>query len=316
MSLKLYISCRIILGTLAILTAMVCTSSSFRIRGRVVGGQRAERGQFPYAVALLLELELWNGTRQKGACTGSILTANWILTAAHCAVFAEYKLIKMQYIAGQIQMKAEYVKEITEVIPHKEYRNVSGTPDDEPTQLGRFIENDICLAKTTEKMKFSKFVSPVCLFSGKVMSYDCLTVGFGSLSNPGEKEEVANRFLFYGPMIRFDLYPIADTITFVTVFTYPSSGDSGGPIMCGGQQTGVASMAGAVWHVAIAIYTNPTHYSSWIKKYVHEDLFNKTCQKKQISATVSSNDGVKARKPYNFIHFFVTMLFVIGQIYN
>ena len=48
---------------------------------RIVNGQEATPGQFPYQIALLSEF--LTGT---GLCGGSVLTNNYILTAAHCVV--------------------------------------------------------------------------------------------------------------------------------------------------------------------------------------------------------------------------------------
>uniref|UniRef100_A0A1L8DQN6 Putative trypsin-like serine protease n=1 Tax=Nyssomyia neivai TaxID=330878 RepID=A0A1L8DQN6_9DIPT len=47
--------------------------------GRIVGGQYADRHQFPYQVALFLHFA--DGT---GFCGGSLLSKNYVMTAAHC----------------------------------------------------------------------------------------------------------------------------------------------------------------------------------------------------------------------------------------
>uniref|UniRef100_A0A182IR01 Uncharacterized protein n=1 Tax=Anopheles atroparvus TaxID=41427 RepID=A0A182IR01_ANOAO len=52
-----------------------------RPSGRITNGQVATPGQFPYQIALLSQFGA--GT---GLCGGSVLTNNYILTAAHCVV--------------------------------------------------------------------------------------------------------------------------------------------------------------------------------------------------------------------------------------
>lgn len=47
-----------------------------RSTGRIVGGQTAQEGQFPYQVSLRA-----NGNH---FCGGSIVNEYWIVTAAHC----------------------------------------------------------------------------------------------------------------------------------------------------------------------------------------------------------------------------------------
>jgi secreted trypsin-like serine protease len=45
---------------------------------KIFGGGFAEQNQFPHQVALIF--------RQQLRCGGSILTADWVLTAAHCVI--------------------------------------------------------------------------------------------------------------------------------------------------------------------------------------------------------------------------------------
>jgi secreted trypsin-like serine protease len=44
---------------------------------RITGGTTASRGQFPWQVALIID-DTW-------FCGGSVISSEWVLTAAHCA---------------------------------------------------------------------------------------------------------------------------------------------------------------------------------------------------------------------------------------
>lgn len=52
---------------------------SFGPNGRIVGGSETARHQFPYQAGLLLHLEAGNGW-----CGGSLVSENYVMTAAHC----------------------------------------------------------------------------------------------------------------------------------------------------------------------------------------------------------------------------------------
>lgn len=59
----------------------------FYPQGRIVGGTAAREGQFPYQVSLR-----WGGAH---VCGGSIVSASYIVTAAHCLTLgtAEQKYV-------------------------------------------------------------------------------------------------------------------------------------------------------------------------------------------------------------------------------
>ncbi|CAH1966439.1 unnamed protein product [Acanthoscelides obtectus] len=63
--------------TLTICIAFLNLSSANKFGARIRGGDEAKIEDYPYQVALW-----YNG--QWGKCGGSIISPNWILTAAHC----------------------------------------------------------------------------------------------------------------------------------------------------------------------------------------------------------------------------------------
>jgi secreted trypsin-like serine protease len=44
---------------------------------RITGGNTAARGQFPWQIALIIDYAWF--------CGGSLISAQWVLTAAHCS---------------------------------------------------------------------------------------------------------------------------------------------------------------------------------------------------------------------------------------
>jgi len=53
---------------------------------RIIGGEPADFGEYPFMVALLFEPTAGNDF-QKQYCGGSLIASRWVLTAAHCADF-------------------------------------------------------------------------------------------------------------------------------------------------------------------------------------------------------------------------------------
>lgn len=47
---------------------------------KIIGGTTADVNQFPYQVSVQFQFQ----SQQKHICSGSILSAEWIITAAHC----------------------------------------------------------------------------------------------------------------------------------------------------------------------------------------------------------------------------------------
>lgn len=57
-----------------------CSSNAFKIKPRIIDGRRAGPGQFPYYA--YLDIKLSNGTN--AVCGASIISSEWLLSAAHC----------------------------------------------------------------------------------------------------------------------------------------------------------------------------------------------------------------------------------------
>lgn len=51
---------------------------------RIIGGQEAERGEWPWQVSLVKESYSYYGRRFSHSCGGTLIAPQWVLSAAHC----------------------------------------------------------------------------------------------------------------------------------------------------------------------------------------------------------------------------------------
>ena len=138
---------------------------------RIVNGEDAVLGQFPYQVLWAMESD---GDFYVN-CGGSIYNKSTIITAGHCCVhFDHYPLSKTKIIAGQIEVSGSYgqVIEIDSYLIHPDY--------DQENKDNNW--NDVCLLTLKTDLEYNDNVKCIKLNDRSLEpGTKCIVSGWGRL---------------------------------------------------------------------------------------------------------------------------------------
>ncbi|XP_065364129.1 serine protease SP24D-like [Calliphora vicina] len=230
--------------------------------GRIVGGLHAVEGQFPHQISL----------RRTGShtCGGSIITRNYILTAAHCVgaededgVYHVYDPSLFTIRAGSTnRLMGGVVKQVVKIIVHENY--------------GNFI-NDVALLKLESSLVYSDNIQSIALASSEVPVASSVVIsGWGRLKTGGDSP---NKLKWN------TLESISKLKCFTSIFMSSDAliclahqqdngacnGDSGGPATFNGELVGVAGfVVGGCGTKNPDGYAKVFYHVDWIKQ--HSDL--------------------------------------------
>ncbi|KAK2574958.1 hypothetical protein KPH14_008721 [Odynerus spinipes] len=233
---------------------------------RIVGGQNADPGEWPWIAAL------FNAGRQ--FCGGSLIDDKHILTAAHCVVnMNSWDVARLTVRLGDYNIKTNtevrhIERRVKRVVRHRGFNS-------------RTLYNDVAVLTLSEPVDFTEQIRPICLPSGSQLysGKTATVIGWGSLRESGPQpailQEVSipvwsnNECKFkYGSAAPGG---IVDSFLCAGQAAMDScSGDSGGPLMVNdGRWTQVGIVS---WGIGCGkgqypgVYTRVTHFLPWINK--------------------------------------------------
>jgi Trypsin len=144
---------------------------------RIVGGTEASVGEFPHQVLIGFE----GDEVIHYACGGSLLSSNFVLTAAHCSK-NNRRPAKYARLGSYSRLDSDSFTTtipISEIIEHPKYDKVK-------------TQNDIALMKLQSEVKFSNRVFPGCLPTQPYTSEKAMASGFGLT---GTRESLSTNLL-------------------------------------------------------------------------------------------------------------------------
>ncbi|KAK2884829.1 serine protease 33 [Channa argus] len=253
--------------------AQVCGRRPLK-EDRIVGGMDASEGAWPWQVDV-------QTTKDQHICGGTIITENWVLSAAHCfpnpSEVSPYTIYVGRYqLNGLNKHQASY--RVTRVVIPPGYTN---------PESGR----DLALLQLSEPITWSDYAQPVCLPTSSTSfppGMLCYVTGWGDIQNGVALQGAGTLQQVQVPIIsqsscqemyqtNKDSVDILDDMVcagFQEGGKDSCQGDSGGPLVCqmlNGTwvQAGVVSFGlGCAQTNHPGVYARLTSYSSFITNII------------------------------------------------
>ncbi|XP_045462217.1 brachyurin-like isoform X2 [Harmonia axyridis] len=236
------------------------------VRGRIIGGDEATPHAYPYQVGLSINEGM-------SLCGGSLISSNYVLTAAHCAIV----ISTVEVILGAHNVTENETTQIRlqgkEIKIHDQYD-------------ARLHRNDIALIKLNFSVPLTFAIQPVKIPSASQAekTYDDLfsvATGWGLVEDkslPTINDMSDTLQVLSVPIMNVDIcgeYYNDDEATYITTSNLCTSGyknkgtckgDSGGPLVYDGTLIGISSIGSTRCEECYpSIYTRVGAYLDWIK---------------------------------------------------
>ncbi|XP_068276789.1 acrosin-like [Nyctibius grandis] len=237
---------------------------------RVVGGTDAQPGAWPWIVSIQAPWKTGTGH----VCGGSLISSQWVLTAAHCFIKVSH-ISTWRVVIGATQLSQEgpetQVRNIARLLVHENYAH---GPE----------ENDIALLVLDQPVQCGYYVQLACVpdFSLRVSELTtCYVSGWGSTTprsgRPSDALQEAQVHLIDAKLCNSSWWYRGAIHTHNLCAGYPQGGidtcqgDSGGPLVCKDKSADYFWLVGVTsWGYGCGrprqpgVYTSTQHFYDWI----------------------------------------------------
>uniref|UniRef100_A0A665SXJ6 pancreatic elastase II n=1 Tax=Echeneis naucrates TaxID=173247 RepID=A0A665SXJ6_ECHNA len=236
------------------------------VLSRVVSGEDVRPHSWPWQISL----QSGSSGRWRHVCGGTLISSDWVLTAAHCINDRRKYRVELGKHSLMASEGGSTARGTAKIITHKDYN----------TMLSR---NDIALIKLSSPVTFSDTIMPACLPERDFVlphSSPCYITGWGRLSTSSPLADILQQALL--PVVAHnickqpDWWSILATDKMVCAggdgVTAGCNGDSGGPLNCQNPDGswdvhGVVSFGsgqGCNVFQKPTVFTQVSSYISWI----------------------------------------------------
>ncbi|XP_032682779.1 vitellin-degrading protease-like [Odontomachus brunneus] len=241
-----------------LILCLTLIASASSLDPRIIGGSSTTIDKYPYQVSIHYEGKLF--------CGGSIISNQWILTAAHCVYGGKLASFMIRVGSSYQDKEGILLANITTIYYHEMY--------DEDT-----YEYDVALIKLPKPVSLGPHVKSIALATPSTVvqpGYKAVVTGWGELSAGGSTSKVLQVLTM--PVIDQEVckkiyarYGIVTPEMLCAGYTTGGKdtchGDSGGPLVYNSVQIGIVSWGAQCGSVGFpGVYTRVSTIRSWITK--------------------------------------------------